>query len=109
MMKRRVFALLAALALVSCTGRLSAWAADQGKAHSCCPAPAKDASVVDCCPTAAAVHAVKEAPSTLSFVVVPPPAYEVAFSVFIAAFEAAGPPDPSDYGLAVPSRAPPLA
>ncbi|MDO8757478.1 MAG: hypothetical protein Q7J64_05665, partial [Elusimicrobiota bacterium] len=62
-MIRKFCAALAVLALASCFGQVSSWAAVPGDSLACCTgessAPAKGPVVTECCATPAAAHAVK--------------------------------------------------
>lgn len=112
-MVRKCAAALLVLALASCYGRVSAWATAPGDDHGCCrgeaSTPAETSSLAECCAVPAAIHAVKTAPSSLTFVVVPEPALVPAPSILTVAASGSAPPGPTQALRAcVPSRAPPL-
>ena len=112
-MTRKFAAILSALAVALCFSRAGAWAAlaNHGDAHACCrhDAPAKTATLGDCCVTVAAVGAVH-------IVRADAPAIPAAFPVFVVAYvfgasvsDVTTPPGVFADRAAVPARAPPLA
>ncbi len=106
-MRRRIAAVLTVLALASCFGRVSAWAAGPGEAHACC-APAKAPVLSDCCAVGAAVAAPQSPRPDLVLVALPAPVVVPSGFVALAA-EAPAPPGPQILRASVPARAPPLA
>jgi len=112
-MTRQLFVALTVLALASCFGRVSAWAAAPGDPHACCTgkssSPAKTPVVAACCAAPAAVQAVKPLAPQLSFVVVSALVLAPVFAVESVEADASGPPGPRTFRSAVPARAPPLA
>ena len=110
---KRLSALVAALALASCFGRVSAWAVAPGDPHACCAGedstPAKAPVVAECCATPAAAAAVKTVSPELTFVVVAAPVLAPSFPIESVAADASGPPGPDALRSSVPARAPPLA
>lgn len=112
-MTRKLCAALAVLALTSCFGRVSAWAAVPGDRHACYAgepsAPEKDPVVTECCAAPAAVASAKPLSPELTFVVVAAPSLKPSVSVESVEADASGPPGPNALLSAVPARAPPLA
>lgn len=112
-MKAKAVAVLAVLALISCFGRVLAWAAVPGDPHACCPgessAPEKGPVVAECCAVSAAAAAVKPLAPQVSFIVVAAPSLAPSLSVESIDAGASGPPGPDALLSAVPARAPPLA
>ena len=107
MMRRKIAAVLAALALAACFGRVAAWASTPGEAHACC-APTKAPVLSDCCAIPAAVAPVETPLPDLVFVAVA--VFKPAPSVFVAAeIENPAPPGPQTLCYSVPARAPPIA
>lgn len=112
-MKAKAVVVFAVLALVSCFGRVSAWAAVPGDPHACCAgessAPEQGPVVAECCAVPAAAAAVKPLAPELTFVVVAAPIPAPALSVECVEAAASGPPGPDALLSSVPARAPPLA
>lgn len=110
---RRLCAVLSIVGLCSCFSRVSAFAAlfDKPAEHACCQPEQSDqsgASIVECCPIAAA-HGGFAAPKSEL-----PPALNVPFAAPILPPHAAdpapkhaAPPGPQSLRSAVPARAPP--
>lgn len=112
-MTRKLCAVLAVLALASCFGRVSAWAAVPGDPHACCAgessAPEKGPVVAECCATPASAAAVEPLAPEQSFIVVAAPSLAPSVAVESVEFDASGPPGPDALLSSVPARAPPLA
>ena len=112
-MTHKLCAALVILALASCFGRVSVWAAAPGDPHACCSGksstPAKAPVIDECCATPAAVAAVKPLAPQLSFIVVAAPVLAPTFFVECVETDASGPPGPRTFFSAVPARAPPLS
>lgn len=111
-MSRKFCAVLAVLALASCFGRVSAWAAVPGDPHACCPgdsAPDKGPVVAECCAVPATAAAVKPLAPERTYFVVAAPVMAPSFSVESVEAAASGPPGPDAFLSSVPARAPPLA
>ena len=107
-MRRRIAAVLTVLALAACFGHVSAWASI-GDAHACCASdPSQTPTLVECCPTTAAVAA-PNAPAP-NLVLIDVPVFVPAPAAALAAKdESSVPPEPQTLRSAVPARAPPLA
>ena len=107
-MRRRIAAVLTVLALAACFGRVSAWAS-MGDAHACCASdPSETPTLVECCPTPAAVAAPHSPVPDL--VLIDVPAFIPVFAASFATEDASSaPPGPQTLRSAVPARAPPLA
>ena len=107
-MRRKLAAALTVLALAACFGRVSAWAST-GDPHACCASDSSKApSLVECCPTPAAVAAPHSPAPDLLLIDVP--VFVPSAAVPLAPEDdSAAPPGPQTFRSAVPARAPPLA
>jgi|GEM_PF-3641687 len=111
-MRRRIIGVLSVLALALCTARVASWAAPAADPHACCHTPkgtVPPASLVECCPAAAAAVAPHVLAPVLTALTCAAPAVAPAPRLVSSATVPAAPPGPRAYRAASPARAPPLA